>query len=98
MLDVAGAEIAQNLRDVLIGYLFARFDLNDEAIFDEQIRFEMADYGAILIPYVYGMLLLHLQPGFMQSVRQTVFIHLFQMTRFQIAVQSKTGLSDLITQ
>lgn len=74
------------------------FKLNDQLVVDQQVCQVVAEGRAVFIHNLDAMLLLYLQSEFPQSVREGIFVDLFEVTVRVIDVNIVRRLPDLIAQ
>ena len=98
VLDSGGLQIAEYLRLVFRRQRPGGFKLNDQLVVDQQVRQIVTEGRAVFIQNLNSMLLLHVQSELPQSVREGVFVDLFEMTVCVIDVNIVGCLPDLITQ
>jgi len=98
VFDAGGTEVAQELSNVFVGKRLHRLQFHDQAVVHEQIGEVFADESAILIVNGQRVLLLHVQAQFAEPVGQGVFIDLFQVAMFVIAVNRERGFPHGVTE
>ena len=95
---VGGTQVAEDLGDMFISDGFAGFQLDDEAVVDEEVGEIMAEDLAVFISHFERLLLFHLETGFAEAMGKTVFIDHFEVAMAQISMQGKASGADLIRQ
>ena len=98
MMLVGGAQITENLRNVLGCKRLAGLQLDDQLIFHQKIGEIVTQHCAIFIAHLKGFLLFAFDASHTQPMRQTSFIDLFQMPMPQVSMQRKACLTHPITQ
>src|SRR5262249_31652743 len=98
VFDPAGAQVAEQLRHVVVVQGFARLQLHDQATLHEQVGEILAEHGAVLIVDQQLVLRLDVQPSLAQAVSQPVLVHLLKVPVPQIPVQREARLTDQVAQ
>jgi hypothetical protein len=98
MLDPAGAEVAEQLCDVLVVQSLHGFDFHEQRLGNEQVGPEVAKNGAVLIVNRQRELAFHFQPLLAKPVQQRILVDFLNVSIPVIAVDGKTGFADYIAQ
>lgn len=80
MFKPCGFQVTQDLRFVLRGQCFGSLQLHDENSANQQVGDVIPDQRSVLVENLDRVLLLDVQPGYPQAVRQSILINFLEMT------------------
>jgi hypothetical protein len=83
---------------MFVGQCFAGFQFDDETALNKKIGVILTKSRTVLIGYLQGMLLLETDSGLLETMGQSVLMHLLQVPMPQVPVQGQADLPNPITQ
>ena len=79
---------------MLAGDGLDRFEFHDQVLFNQKVGEEFPEQSAVLVADVDWILLLDGQAKLAQTMRQSVFIDLFEVAMPQVAMDGETCFPD----
>jgi hypothetical protein len=86
MLFAGGAQIAEELGDVLVRKASHRFQLQNEEVIDQNIGEVLSQSSSVLVEDIDRMLGRYDKPPFLQSMHETIMVNLFEMPMTKVAM------------
>jgi hypothetical protein len=92
------SKVAEYLRGVFAPKCFARFQLDDQAVFNEEVGEKLADGGPVFVIHPKRHLTLDRISRLAEPVPETCFVHPLEVAVTKIGVQSECNLPDLVAE